>query len=99
LRFNLVNPNEVPPSPLATSSSKVNKSSSDIVNKIFRELDNDNNGMISVDEAARVLLRLNSRLGRNYGEDESRQFFQRLDVNKDGQLSLDEFKVAFERLV
>ena len=42
-----------------------------------------------------MLLRLNSSLGRTYGEKELTVFFQALDSNRDGQLSLDELKKAF----
>jgi uncharacterized membrane protein YgcG len=68
-----------------------------VIDEIFRSIDRDSNGQISVDEAARVLLKLNSRLGRSYGEDESRAFFQALDVDRNGMLSISEFRAAFER--
>lgn len=74
-------------------------SSREIIDEIFASIDLNNSGKISVDEAARVLLKLNSRLGRSYGEDESQAFFQVLDVNHDGELSLSEFRAAFERLL
>lgn len=44
------------------------------------------------------MLRLNSRLGRNYGEDDIKAFFSRLDVNRDGRISIREFREAFFRL-
>jgi hypothetical protein len=70
-----------------------------IVDEIFKTIDVNRNGQISVEEAAVVLLRLNSRLGRRYGEDESAAFFRTLDVDRNGQLSLEEFRRAFVRLL
>jgi Ca2+-binding EF-hand superfamily protein len=61
-------------------------------------LDRDSNGKISVEKAEKVLLRLNSRLGRDYGEDEVKAFFIALDRNGDGFIDIEEFRVAFERL-
>jgi hypothetical protein len=69
-----------------------------VVNEIFSSIDRDRNGYISVQEAQSLLLRLNSRLGRSYGENEAREFFRRLDRNGDGQISVQEFRIAFERL-
>jgi hypothetical protein len=40
-----------------------------IIEDIFRQVDLDHNNRLSVEEAEKVLLRLNSRLGRRYGED------------------------------
>jgi hypothetical protein len=74
-------------------------SSASVVEEIFNSIDRDHNNSISIDEAARVLLKLNSRLGRHYGEDESRAFFAALDVDRNGQLDLSEFRRAFERLL
>lgn len=40
---------------------------SNIISEIFGSIDRDNNGRLSVEEAERIFLRLNSRLGRRYG--------------------------------
>lgn len=65
---------------------------------IFASVDSSGDGYVSIDEARALFLRLNSRLGRNYGEDDIKNFFARLDINKDGRLSIQEFKAAFFRL-
>jgi hypothetical protein len=80
-------------------ASGASGASSAVIEEIFSSIDRDGNGQISIDEAARVLLKLNSRLGRSYGQDESRAFFQALDVDRNGQLSIAEFRRAFERLL
>jgi len=81
----------------ASSSSATVSSSSveSIIEEIFRSIDTDNTGSIDIDEASRVVLRLNSRLGRSYGEDEVKAFFAALDTTQTKTLSLDEFKKAF----
>ena len=65
------------------------------VEAAFRAVDTNNSGSISLQEAQTMLLRLNSNLGRTYGEKELTVFFQALDTNRDGQLSLDELRRAF----
>ena len=65
------------------------------VEAAFRAVDTNNSGSISLQEAQTMLLRLNSNLGRTYGEKELTVFFQALDTNRDGQLSLEELKRAF----
>ena len=66
------------------------------INEIFASVDRDHNGRISVEEAETLLLRLNSRLGRRYGEDDVKRFFESLDANKDGHVDVAEFRRAFE---
>lgn len=66
------------------------------INEIFNSVDCDQNGRIRIEEAEKLLLRLNSRLGRRYGEDDVKRFFNSLDINKDGQIDLIEFRRTFE---
>lgn len=46
-----------------------------------------------------LLLKLNTRLGRYYGEKEVNEFVAALDTNKDGVIDLAEFKREFEKLL
>jgi len=68
------------------------------VEQIFRLIDKDNSGFITVEEAGRILLRVNSRLGRSYGEDNITELFKILDKNGDGKLNLAEFSAIFNTL-
>ena len=83
------------PSVSPSVSAAANDALEEIVENIFRTIDRNNNGIINVEDAEKTLLRLNSRLGRRYGEDDVRAFFGALDVNNDGTLDLNEFKRAF----
>lgn len=83
---------------IAVTPSSSQASFNSIINDVFGHLDEDRNGFISLSEAQTLLLRLNTRLGRSYGENEVIEFFRRLDRNGDGQISLNEFRQAFERI-
>ena len=82
-------------SPSVAISAAASNALGEIVENIFRTIDRNNNGIINVEDAEKTLLRLNSRLGRRYGEDDVRAFFSALDINNDGTLDLNEFKRAF----
>ncbi|RNA39701.1 serine threonine- phosphatase with EF-hands 2-like [Brachionus plicatilis] len=69
-----------------------------IIEQIFRSIDTKNSGRITFEDAGKVVLRLNSRLGRNYGEDDVKALFADLDTNNDGSINFDEFKKAFVNL-
>lgn len=71
---------------------------SNLLGEIFAKVDRDGSGSLTFEEAEKLLLKLNSRLGRRYGQEEVRAFFETLDINNDGTISLFEFKRAFERL-
>lgn len=70
-----------------------------IVTELFSQIDRDLNGRIATDEAEKLLLKLNSRLGRRYSEDEIRRFFQTIETNQDGTIELQDFRSAFERVL
>lgn len=82
----------------ASASGSASAMSSIPVEQIFQLIDKDNSGYISVEEAGRILLRVNSRLGRSYGEDNISELFKILDKNGDGKLSLIEFSAIFNTL-
>jgi len=57
---------------VSQSETSVNKMAA---SQIFAMIDSDNSGSISLDEAQKIILRLNSRLKRSYGEIEVRDLF------------------------
>ncbi len=78
------------------AESNVNNDAlTELITQIFHTIDRHNQGRITIEDAEKTLLRLNSRLGRNYGENDVGAFFGALDVNNDGTLDLEEFKRAF----
>lgn len=81
-----------------TTSNSVQSGTSvfNIINEIFASIDIDNNGKISIEEAEKLLLRLNSRLGRRYGEDDVKRVFESLDLDRNGFIDAIEFRRAFE---
>lgn len=66
------------------------------INEIFASVERDHTGSITVEEAEKLLLRLNSRLSRRCGEDETKRFIDSLDHNKDGHVDLLDFRRAFD---
>ena len=66
--------------------------------KIFAMIDTSNSGTISVNEAERIVLRLNSRLHRSYGENDVKAFFNSITADSE-TITQDEFVAAFQRLV
>lgn len=74
----------------------LSESSAEFIKEMFALIDLDNNGKVSVEEAQKILLKLNSRLGRRYGANDVEDFFKRLDINQDNFVDMEEFKVAFQ---
>jgi hypothetical protein len=86
-------------SSLSTSSSSsvqfsVQSALNAILLELFQSVDKNASGRISRSEAETLLLRLNSRLGRSYGEEEANIFFRALDANGDGLIDFEEFRSA-----
>ena len=84
---------------LTATTSGCEANPQEVLAEIFISVDRERNGRISYEEAERLLLRLNSKLNRSYGEHDVRGFFQQLDVSRDGTIDANEFRAAFERLV
>ena len=80
-----------------TSAASIS-SMSMLIDEIFKQINSDGNARISTIEAEKILLKLNSRFGRFYGEHEVKGLFNALDSDQDGFLSLEEFKLAFANL-
>lgn len=82
-----------------SSNSHLKSVTAELVEKIFDHIDKDGNGVLSYSEAESIFLRINSRLGRSYGEDEVAVFFKDLDKNRDGIIDVKEFHAAFQRFL
>lgn len=87
--------NETSPNPPPPTSNQTNQNAQ-LVNEVFNALERDHNGKLSVEEAERLLLRLNSRLGRRFGEEDVKRFFESVTLNRDGQVEVADFRRAFE---
>lgn len=83
-----------PQAPLGSNITDI----SNLLGEIFAKVDRDGNGSLTFEEAEKLLVKLNSRLGRRHGHDDVRAFFETLSVNNDGTISLNEFRRAFDRL-
>jgi hypothetical protein len=70
-----------------------------LIAEIFARVDVNSTGRITLAEAEKILLILNSELGRSYGENEAKEFFEILDTNRDGSIDFDEFKSALYDLI
>lgn len=66
------------------------------INEIFATVERDANGRITSEEGEKLLLRLNSRIGRRFGEEDVKRFFDSFDITKDGQIDLADFRRVFE---
>ena len=65
--------------------------------QIFNMIDVDDSGTISVEEAEKIILHLNSRLSRSYGEIEVKSFFEVISGGS-VQITREQFLSAFNRL-
>ena len=69
----------------------------EIINAIFNLIDKDSNGYLSRTEASSIFIRINRRLGRSYTQRELDKFFERLDVNRDGRINVEEYRISFNK--
>ena len=74
------------------------KSVGDLIEKIFKTIDVNNDGIINMKSVNKILLRLNTRMGKNYGEDDCKEFLATLDPSGDGTFDLPKFKSAFYKM-
>lgn len=71
----------------------------EVIRNIFVPVEKDQNQSLSLDEAEKLLDKLNSRLGRKWEEDDVRDFFESIEINQDGKISLNEFIQAFKNIL
>lgn len=83
---------ELVPQPLSatpTAAANVDQKLVEQVESLFHTLDTNNDGLINLQDAERLLLKLNTVYGRSYGEVESKAFYDFLSTNKSNQSQLD----------
>jgi hypothetical protein len=68
---------------------------SDIYSQVFAFMNLKKDGKLTYNDILNILKKLNKTLGRNYNEEDAREFFSILDVNKDLTIDLDEFNKGF----
>ncbi|RNA41359.1 hypothetical protein BpHYR1_043584 [Brachionus plicatilis] len=76
---------------------KSEMSMADLVTDIFNEEDMDQSGSLSVEEARKLMQKLNAQLNTDYEDVE--RFLSALDRDQDGRISLKELRKAFEKLM
>lgn len=75
---------------------KLRKSVADsVIERLFTLIDINGDGVVSIEEAERVFMKLNTRLGRNYSSHDVKNFFQSLDPAGTGRINMEQFKKAF----
>ena len=68
------------------------------MNQILSTVELDLNDNISVKDAEKLLLRLNSKLGKKYGVQEANEFFNKITILSKGKINFEEFKNLFLKL-
>lgn len=87
-------------SPSGQSVTSVDSESIEtLIEYLFRSVDTTSNGKVSVNEAEKLLLKLNSRLDKQFNEEHVKSFFNEISIGKDGLIILQEFKRAFLNLI
>lgn len=81
-----------------TETTNNEKTLSDLVECIFESIVGNKNGRIHFENAQRVILRVNSSLGRKLTESHVNSFLFSLDPSRNGWFNLEEFKIAFFKL-
>lgn len=66
-----------------------------LIQETFTSIDGDNNGLVYIDDAERVLFGFNTRFGKNMSKEEIRAFCQLLDSDADSRIDLEQFSSAF----
>lgn len=87
-------------SPSGQSVASVDSESIEtLIEYLFKSVDTTSNGKISVIEAEKLLLKLNSRLDKQFNEEHVKSFFNEIAIGKDGLVDLKDFKRAFLNLI
>lgn len=81
------------------NSNRVYNSKSDVIEQVFKSIDQDEIGKIRVEEVLSILNKINSNFERKYAysKEQMESFVKQLDMDCDGWLSLEEFILSFEK--
>ena len=69
-----------------------------LIQQIFQIVDKKNEGKITIDDAHKTLIRINSRMSKQFDEDRLQDFFGTLNISNDNKVDLGEFKKAFLKI-
>jgi hypothetical protein len=81
----------------AASNSSATNSNIEFTNDLLRLLDLDSNNTISIGDAEKILSRLNSRLGRPYGDEQAKEFFSHISFTNSGRIDFEQFQNVLEQ--
>ena len=70
-----------------------------LITKIFNEVDRDQHGSLSIEEAHKLILKFSNQLGRKYDDEYVGSFLKFLNKNDNGSISLKELRKSFEKLI
>ncbi|CAF0870800.1 unnamed protein product [Brachionus calyciflorus] len=89
--------------PVSPSGKSVETSESEsietLIEYLFKSVDTGSNGRISLKEAENLLLKLNSRLDRQFNQKQVKLFFSGVNIGNDGSIDLKDFKRGFSNLI
>ncbi|RNA41671.1 hypothetical protein BpHYR1_052784 [Brachionus plicatilis] len=87
-------------SPSGQSNASVDSESIEtLIEYLFKSVDTERNGKVNVLEGEKLLLKLNSRLDKQFNEEDVKSFFNDIAIGKDGLVDLQDFKRAFLNLI
>lgn len=68
-----------------------------LLKDLIRVLSLDSNETVSLSEAERIMSKIYNRMGRTFGEEETKVFFSSVDIDKAGRICLSDIKKLIEQ--
>lgn len=81
----------------SNKESSINTEAKYLIDELFATSDMDKNGKLTIGEAERIFLRINSRLNRDVNENDLKNFLINLNVYQNGLIDGNEFKHVLQR--